>query len=218
MSRAALVRIALLTLLAVALGGCTGSHRRATPSQSSTTSGGSTSGTGKADPETGYAVPLALWRAFQPPALVRGTCRPATEHPLSPAFGPGLGSGPIYPVGTDNGVLPVRFPPDPSSDFAGSDYSGQKVLWVGDPRYQGPVLIRGRPVDGSANAVRFERGVSPQSAMQFRPGLGTAVSDTEWRNWPSYTRVRALGCYAWQVDGTNFSYSIIFRVVKATTP
>jgi hypothetical protein len=28
---------------------------------------------------------------------------------------------------------------------------------------------------------------------------------------PSYTRVRTPGCYAYQVDGTTFSYTIAFE-------
>ena len=31
------------------------------------------------------------------------------------------------------------------------------------------------------------------------------------RAWLSFTRVRAGGCYAYQVDGTNFSRVITFR-------
>jgi hypothetical protein len=31
-----------------------------------------------------------------------------------------------------------------------------------------------------------------------------------WRNMPSYTRVRAPGCYGYQIDGTSFSRVIVF--------
>jgi hypothetical protein len=30
-------------------------------------------------------------------------------------------------------------------------------------------------------------------------------------NFPSYTRLKVNGCYAYQVDGRDFSYSIVFR-------
>jgi hypothetical protein len=36
-----------------------------------------------------------------------------------------------------------------------------------------------------------------------------------WREFPSYTRVRAPGCYAYQIGGTNFSRVVVFR---ATPP
>jgi hypothetical protein len=29
--------------------------------------------------------------------------------------------------------------------------------------------------------------------------------------WPSFTRVRKPGCYAYEVDGTSFSEVIVFR-------
>ncbi len=32
-------------------------------------------------------------------------------------------------------------------------------------------------------------------------------------NNPSYTRVQGPGCYAYQVDGDGFSYTIVFRAV-----
>ena len=32
-----------------------------------------------------------------------------------------------------------------------------------------------------------------------------------WLNWPSYTRLRAGGCYAYQVDGATSSRVIVFR-------
>jgi len=32
-----------------------------------------------------------------------------------------------------------------------------------------------------------------------------------FREWPGATWVPRAGCYAWQVDGTNFSDVIIFR-------
>jgi len=34
-----------------------------------------------------------------------------------------------------------------------------------------------------------------------------------WANYPSYTRLRAAGCYGYQIDGTAFSRVIVFRAV-----
>jgi len=39
----------------------------------------------------------------------------------------------------------------------------------------------------------------------------TANPGHAWRQFPSYTRVRARGCYAYQIDGTNFSTVVVFR-------
>jgi hypothetical protein len=116
-----------------------------------------------------------------------------------------MGPGPVYPVGLAGGVL-AAVGPGPPTEFTGQ-YGGQKVLWVTDSVYLGPILIRGGQLDGS-NPVRFWRGPDPTPQMQLPPG---AASDG-WRDTASYTRVRADGCYFWQVDGTDFSYSIVFRV------
>ena len=33
----------------------------------------------------------------------------------------------------------------------------------------------------------------------------------QWRQTATYTRVRAEGCYAYQIDGTTFSRVVVFR-------
>ena len=33
----------------------------------------------------------------------------------------------------------------------------------------------------------------------------------DWLGYPSYTRLRGGGCYAYEVDGTSFSRVIVFR-------
>jgi hypothetical protein len=72
--------------------------------------------------------------------------------------------------------------------------------------YSGPILIRGREL-GGAGAVGFGEGHVPYDELQL---LGTAMGAAPAR-WPSFTRVKGPGCYAYQVDGTNFSAVIVFR-------
>jgi hypothetical protein len=45
--------------------------------------------------------------------------------------GRGIGPGPAYPIGfaQPGSALQFTYPPDPASEFAGSLWSGQKVLW-----------------------------------------------------------------------------------------
>lgn len=145
------------------------------------------------------------------------SCPVSEARPLGPFVGPGLGPGPVYPVFGDHGVL--RFNPPGSqtgqSLFAGSQWGGQKVLWVGAPSYRGPVLIRGRQLNGPL-AIGFGRAAVPLAAMQLlAPGASSAGEPPGWREWPSYTRLRAGGCYAYQVDGTSFSTVIVFRAVPS---
>lgn len=96
------------------------------------------------------------------------------------------------------------------TSFINSAWSGGRVTWVAAPGYTGPVLIRGGPV-GSSGAVGFGEGHVPVDELQ----LLTASTKTPGeppgaREWPSYTRVRSPGCYAYQVDGSGFSETITF--------
>jgi hypothetical protein len=134
--------------------------------------------------------------------------------------GEGLGRGPAYPV-VGNGTLTVDFPA--TGVWANSDWSGQKVLWFVSPAYRGPVLIRGHRLDGSS-VVRFDDGKVPASELRVATGTTHAgnpgVRDVGQRYRPSYTRVRAPGCYAYQIDGTALSRVVVFRVLRElrTTP
>jgi hypothetical protein len=131
---------------------------------------------------------------------------------VSADFGLAQGPGPIYPVGVDaHGVLPIVWPPQPGRGFP-PGWGGAKVLWVGAPRYTGPVLIRGIRLDGHS-PIRFQLGSGNPALpeMQFPPGPPVNVSATGWRNWPSATLLKAPGCYAWQIDGTTFSIVVVFK-------
>ena len=72
-----------------------------------------------------------------------------------------------------------------------------------DRVYRGPVLVRGRQLDGP-NELRFNRGLLPPREMRILPA-------PQLRTEPSFTRVRAPGCYGYQVDGIGFSYLIVFE-------
>lgn len=143
-------------------------------------------------------------------AVIRRPCPVSQAHHLSSTFAPGIGTGPAYAVGFKRGILRFEYPPDPKSQFAGSTWGGQKVLWVVKPSYHGALLIRGRRIDGP-QALRFERGVDPPD--ELRLPIQPANLTGGWANYPSYTRLRAPGCYAYQVDGKAVSEVIVFRAV-----
>jgi hypothetical protein len=88
------------------------------------------------------------------------------------------------------------------------------VLWVVDPSYHGAVLIRGQQLGGT-ESVRF--GVGRVPAQQLRLPLEQSNTTGGWANYPSYTRLRAAGCYGYQIDGTSFSKVIVFRAVIEPT-
>ena len=120
--------------------------------------------------------------------------------------GTAWGEGPAYPGGLDEGagkpVLRFHDPIPPESGFYGSAWFGAKVLWMVDAIYTGPVLVRGLQLDGP-NELRFDDGMLPPRTLKI-------LRAPSPRGRASYTRVRAPGCYAYQVDGLGFSYAIVF--------
>jgi hypothetical protein len=160
------------------------------------------------------AVPAGLRRPIAIPSI-----QPGAQCPVTAANGniwsksaPGLGPGPVAPVGLGP-TSTLRY-----GSFSGypshTQWGGQKVLWVAAGSYTGPILIRGMQVDGH-HGVGFNVGgpQAPLVELQLPPGSASDVmGGGRWRGWPSYTRVQAPGCYAYQVDGTDFSYVLVFRV------
>ena len=127
------------------------------------------------------------------------------------------GRGPAYPnLGGGTQTLEFVYPPPSQSEFYGSDWSGNKVLWWVSGRYHGPVLIRGRQLDGP-HLLRFEIGKPPPTEMRIGPGRGFGPRKGA-RDRPSYTRVEAAGCYGYQIDGIGFSRVIVFRAVQVQPP
>jgi hypothetical protein len=95
--------------------------------------------------------------------------------------------------------------------FIGSSWAGARVIWIAQPSYKGPVLIRGGRTD-AGGAVGFGLGHVPLDELQLvSSGQQAPPPPPGGRSWLSFTRVRAPGCYAYQVDGTSFSRVIAFR-------
>jgi hypothetical protein len=170
-------------------------------------------------PSAGASDPWAkLRRPLHIPRIAPGSPCPVTPaRRVNTNFGVGnfglaQGPGPVYPLGGFP-TLTFIYPPEPQQEWYGSEWSGQKVLWIARPSYRGPVLIRGRQLDGIHN-VRFGRRLNPSREMRLRSVGGSSPGG--WQNRASYARLRAPGCYAWQVDGTPFSRVIVFQAVLAS--
>jgi hypothetical protein len=84
-------------------------------------------------------------------------------------------------------------------------------LWAFAPRYQGPLLIRGRRLD-TVGGVRFVLGGPPIAEMRVPP----TASGRRWRYLPSIALFAAEGCYGFQIDGRGFSEKIVFLVSLGT--
>jgi hypothetical protein len=137
----------------------------------------------------------------------------------SPDVGIALGSGPAYPVlgfeGNHSPPSPKAVVPLYAKERKGSAY-WHKTLWAVAPDYDGPVLIRGRGID-PPQALRFVEPFSTVggSERQVRDLEMRAERSDSWRYGPSVTILPGPGCYAFQVDGTNFSSVIVFEADRA---
>lgn len=203
--------IAIAALVSMLVGGCQSlvvpSPARVPPSPSSLAPMASVHASTALSPT---AVDwAALARAVRIAQLAPGApCPRSSGHQVSSDFGIALGDGPVYPVGLEGGVL---------STVARDGMYLQKVLWVSAPSYQGPVLIRGTRLDGPG-VVQFSTGGSvPTTEFKLpEPGATNAGEQAAWRDWPSYTTVPELGCYAYQVDGTSFTTVVVFEARLGT--
>jgi hypothetical protein len=145
------------------------------------------------------------------PLATTARCPVTTARVLSPRFARGQGSGPVYPVGAARG-LKFIYPVEPTQGWYPSEWSGNKVAWVARKGFSGRVLIRGWRRDGSSG-VRF--GDRPQPQTELRLTFSAKdLGEGGWLNKGTFTRVRAPGCYAWQLDGLDFTRVITFRAIR----
>jgi hypothetical protein len=150
---------------------------------------------------------LTRWDYLQARPLTNRRIAPGEPCPATTKTGraysyAGLGPGPAYPIGTHN-VIAMRMPPP---EGWGPEWSGTKRVWILDTRYAARALVRGFQLDGP-NEMRFVRGPQWTEEKLLNPIRELRVEgDT-----PSLTRLRAPGCYAYQVDGRTFTYLVIFE-------
>jgi hypothetical protein len=165
----------------------------------------------------GKRKPAWTWRSLHRP-LHLPTVAAAASCPVSPerrvtvgvADSMALpGPGPAYPDLGPGTVLPFTWPLTPDQvDFYGSGWGGNKAMWIVAARYRGPVLVRGRQLDGR-HLVRFGRGRPPSAELRISTRSTGGLNGV--RRLPGYTRVQADGCYAYQIDGSTFSRVIVFE-------
>jgi hypothetical protein len=148
-----------------------------------------------------------LRRPLNLPKLAPGASCPATPpRQIVDWSGDAIGRGPVYSVGYD---------PTGNIRWAGSLADGGwyyvKILWLETPG-TGPILVRGRQLDGS-NQVGFGPDLVPVPELVLEPSDAVGVSNETpgWFSYVAYTRVRAAGCYAYQVDTALGSETIGFE-------
>jgi hypothetical protein len=155
----------------------------------------------------------ALHRPLHLPRLAPGARCPVSRVDTRVAWarthifgGSGIGRGPAYPgLGSTGGLLwatrDVQY---------GSRWFGEKVFWYVLPSYRGPVLIRGRRLDGP-QAIGFNGARRPHPELRISPGAGVtwAGRPKGSRGIPSSVRILTAGCYGFQIDGTSFSRVVV---------
>jgi hypothetical protein len=193
---------AVAVVLGIGLMGCT--------MDSNPSSGEASSSSEKEPAEPDLHRPLEL-----PTLASEEPCPRTPGGRPNPDIAIALGTGPVYPV------LGFEKPP-PAPKGVVRLYDNEmrdgaywhKTLWAVDPRYDGPVLIRGHALDTPRALGFVVPSGGPGGSQRHVDELEFRAEKTEsWRYGPSITVLPGPGCYGFQVDGTTFSETIVFQAV-----
>jgi hypothetical protein len=147
--------------------------------------------------------------------LCQGTCTGSVPSSLRrPLLLPDDDGGPCpVTLHVDGPVAPSTSTEVGFISSIGTQWAAARVTWMASGSYAGPILIRGRQIDGDG-AMGFGQGRTPYDELQLLDAGRQAPAMADGgRAWLSSTRITASGCYAYQVDGTDFSEVIVFRAV-----
>jgi hypothetical protein len=111
----------------------------------------------------------------------------------------GFGQGPVYVSGQ------IMW-------YAGT----QGVIFLTDPRYTGPVLVRSMRLDGTGSLTISGQGATTLAGGAI--GLAQTSSPPYWGMWVGGLTPSAPGCYGIQFDGTSFSSSAVIAVSPGPVP
>lgn len=158
-------------------------------------------------------IPRSLYRSLHFPTMHRGESCPASPGSfvrLPYNSGVVIGSGPARPrlfAGGDLSAGTALL----SRGTAEPGWLGYKTMWFVFPSYHGPVVVRARRLDGPGQ-IEFDVGGPNITTLVIPPGP-TLNENRGWRYALGGTYVKSPGCYAWQVDGLNFSDVIVVHAV-----
>ncbi len=158
---------------------------------------------------------VPLWLIHRPlhfPTVRSGGPCPVSRGKLMSGFinGVAFGPGPVrllVAMGNPGNPLPDNV------DLLPSDTPGWfafKTTWVVAPSYQGPIIVRGKRIDGPGR-VALLGGASP-GPLVVPPG--PTINDySRNRTAPVGTYVSGPGCVAFQIDGKGFDEHIVVNAV-----
>ncbi len=150
------------------------------------------------------SIPASLLRPLRLPQVAPGQVCPTTaDHHVSTKdfAGLALGTGPVQPLIAATAIVVPRE----------DGWYEAKTLWFTLPGYVGAVLVRGARIDGQGPVGFGEQPLIGH--LIIPPGPTINEGSDGYRQAPGGTFVRAPGCYAWQVDGIDFSYELIFKAM-----
>lgn len=159
-------------------------------------------------PDPHSPLPAALQRPLRLPVIGLGrSCPISTSSQVdTPGFGgSALGAGPIRLLSP--GLVDVSAVPSPS----GWSSPASTPIWFSEPSYLGPWILRGGQLNG-ASPVIFGNPPAVTIALVVPP-VETINTSAGYRSVPQGIYIRGPGCYAVQVDGSSFSYDIVFQAV-----
>lgn len=159
-----------------------------------------------------------LFRPLQLPSAERDDCPSTVSASELENIGPILGDGPIYPafLGTE-GRFGVRFDDESVEPVTvdGTQWWGKKTLWLSDDAYKDIALVRGGRIDAPGGLL-FYPGDGPDMTSDMRltrEGWVSGGSPAGWREWNSGVFFAAPGCYAFQIDGQDFTDTVVVEVL-----
>jgi hypothetical protein len=204
----------LLGIALILLAGCSGGPVAPAPTAVSTfpNTASTASGTPAADWATLENKPLHL------PTLSPGATCPVTpeQQHIAPDHQYAIGAGPVYLV-SEAPTSAVTFL-DADGNDPGSPWKISKVFWEVAASYRGPAIIRGGQIDGT-HQVGFNGGLGQTAGntqgtepiLRDLRLLGDAAG--QWKTYLTFVRLQSPGCYAFQIDGQDFSNSIVLEAV-----
>ncbi len=158
-------------------------------------------------------TPSLLARPLHFPSLQAGESCPATSGAIvNNSFfdGVALGNGPVRVLISNRGDL-LQGRAVLGLATGSKRWYALQTLWFAMPGYTGPFVVRAKRL-GASGPIEVQPGGTggePGTGPLIVPAGATLNTKDGYRTVPGSTWVTSAGCYAWQVDGQNFSDVIV---------
>lgn len=163
----------------------------------------------------GPRIPVSIIRPLSLPRVRPiSQCHTSTASMLNTSMAGGyalVAPGPIRPVLADVPPISLKKGIAKLRRHGSDPWLETKTLWISAASYGGPVLIRGRRLDG-VGLVGFGSGRRPRAGFLAMPGVASGDTGQAVRAYPGALFFSTPGCYGLQVDGSTFSYHLVLRV------